>query len=57
MTTRILCQSYRHAAAQMGVWQARGCVTSIPRFDGRDWYLTYMTWTEYREANSDRTTG
>ena len=49
MTTLILCQSYRHAAAQMGVWQAKGYVTSIPRFDGRGWYLVVTPRGEWRE--------
>jgi len=47
MTTRILCQSYRHAVELMGVWQKKGYVTSIPRFDGRDWIVWYQTRAEW----------
>ena len=48
--TTIPCISYTHATEQMGYWQKKGYVTSTPKFDGRDWYITYTTWAEYREV-------
>ncbi|MFA5376928.1 MAG: hypothetical protein WC455_14355 [Dehalococcoidia bacterium] len=51
--TTIHCTSYSHAAELMGYWQKRGYVTSVPIFDGLEWYITYTPRGEYMEAHSN----
>jgi len=50
MTSHTPLMSYRDACAEMGRLQGKGYVTSIPKFDGWGWYVSYMTRAEYREA-------